>query len=472
MTIPNVLADRYASAEMREIWSAESKIVLERRFWLAVLRGQAELGVDVPTGALQAYEEVVDTVDLDSIAARERVTRHDVKARIEEFNSLAGHEEIHKGLTSRDLTENVELLQVLDSLRLIRSRTVSTLVRLAARAGELAEVAVTGRTHNVPAQVTTIGKRFANSGEELIAALDRLDSLIARFALRGLKGPVGTQQDLLDLLGSAEAVDRLEAAVASDFGVERVMSSVGQVYPRSFDIDYVSALVQLCSGPANLAKSLRLMAGHELATEGFRPGQVGSSAMPHKMNSRSCERIGGLMTVLAGHLTMAASLAGDQWNEGDVSCSVVRRVVLPDASFAADGLFQTLMTVLDELGIYPAVVARELDRYLPFLATTKILMGAVKAGVGREVAHGAISEHAVAAALSIREGTGTGSQLLELIDADDRIPLGLDELESMIDSPLDFAGRASDQVASFVQEVEKISSSDPEAVSYRPDPIL
>ena len=145
------------------------------------------------------------------------------------------------------------------------------------------------------------------------------------------------------------------------------------------------------------------MAGQELVTEGFQPGQVGSSAMPHKMNTRSCERINGLAVVLRGYQSMVAELAGGQWNEGDVSCSVVRRVALPDAFFAADGLFQTLLTVLDEFGAYPAVIARELDRYLPFLATTKILVAATQRGVGRETAHEVIKHHAVAVALAMRE---------------------------------------------------------------------
>ena len=144
----------------------------------------------------------------------------------------------------------------------------------------------------------------------------------------------------------------------------------------------MTALVQLAAAPSSLAKTIRLMAGHELVTEGFKPGQVGSSAMPHKMNTRSCERVNGLMVILRGYASMTGELAGDQWNEGDVSCSVVRRVALPDAFFAFDGLLETFLTVLDEFGAFPAVVARELDRYLPFLATTKVLMGAVRAGRG------------------------------------------------------------------------------------------
>ena len=215
---------------------------------------------------------------------------------------------------------------------------------------------------------------------------------------------MGTAQDMLDLLdGDAAKLADLEARVASHLGFAAALTSVGQVYPRSLDYDVLSALVQLAAAPSSLATTIRLMAGVELATEGFRPGQVGSSAMPHKMNSRSAERINGMLVLLRGYAGMAGELAGAQWNEGDVSDSVVRRVALPDAFFALDGLFETALTVLDEFGAYPAVIARELDRYLPFLATTAVLMAAVRAGVGRETAHEVIKEHAVGVALAMRE---------------------------------------------------------------------
>ncbi len=355
--LPNVLAVRYASAPMAEIWSSEHKIVLERRLWIAVMRAQQALGVDIPEEAISDYEAVVEKVDLASIEARERVTRHDVKARIEEFSALAGHEHAHAGMTSRDLTENVEQLQVRASLELIRDRMVAALSRLARRAAEHRTLVITGRSHNVPAQATTMGKRFANTGEELLQALRRIEELLERYPLRGIKGPVGTQQDMADLLGEPAAVDQLEAAVAEHLGFAATLTNVGQVYPRSLDLDVVAALAQAVAAPSSLATTLRLMAGLELATEGFHPGQVGSSAMPHKMNSRSCERICGLAVVVRGHLSMVAELAGDQWNEGDVSCSVVRRVALPDAFLATDGLFETFLTVLDDLGFYPVVIA-------------------------------------------------------------------------------------------------------------------
>jgi len=472
-SVPNVLAARYASAEMVRLWSPEQKIVLERELWLAVLEAQRDLGVAVPDDAIAAYRRVIDQVDLDSIDARERVTRHDVKARIDEFCALAGHEQIHKGMTSRDLTENVEQLQLRRSLVVIRGRMLASLARLAERAAESATVVMAGRSHNVPAQATTLGKRFANAGEELLQALYRVDDLLARYPMRGIKGPVGTQQDMLDLFdGDGARLEQLESRVAAHLGFDAWLTNVGQVYPRSLDLDVVAALVQAAAGPADLALTIRLMAGQELATEGFRPGQVGSSAMPHKMNSRSCERIGGLLVILRGHLTMVASLAGDQWNEGDVSCSVVRRVALPDAFLAIDGLFETFLTVLADFGSFPAVIERELDRYLPFLATTKVLVAAVRNGVGREQAHEAIKEHAVAAALRLREDGAEGNDLIERLAADSRLGLAPDELAGVLAHPIDFVGRAPEQVASFVATVSELVAEDPAAAGYRPGDIL
>ncbi len=469
--IPDVLAARYASRQMAELWSAEHKIVLERRLWLAVLTTQRDRGVDVPDGVIEAYDAVVGTVDLDSIAARERVTRHDVKARIEEFNALAGHEHVHKGMTSRDLTENVEQLQLRAGLELVRDRAVATAARLAKLAADHAALVLTGRSHNVAAQATTLGKRFASAAEELLVAIERVEELIERYPLRGIKGPVGTAQDMLDLLGSEEKLAELERRVAEHLGFQRVFTSVGQVYPRSLDFDALSALVQLAAGPSSLATTIRLMAGHELVTEGFKEGQVGSSAMPHKMNTRSCERVNGLAVILRGYASMAGELAGAQWNEGDVFCSVVRRVALPDAFFALDGLFETFLTVLDEFGVYPAVVERELERYLPFLTTTKILMAAVKGGVGRETAHEVIKKHAVAVALELRQGA-SGNDLFRRLGEDGRLGLTADQIEQVVGEPLSFTGAAVAQVNEVVRRVDELAKRHPEAAAYTPGDIL
>ena len=483
MTVPNVLATRYASAELARIWSPEHKIVLERQLWIAVLEAQRDLGIAVPDGVVEAYRGVAELgekgVDLESIAARERVTRHDVKARIEEFNAAAqaGHEHItlqfiHRGMTSRDLTENVEQLQVRQSLALVRDRAGAALARLARLAAEHEATVMAGRSHNVAAQATTLGKRFATVADEMLVALERVENLLERYPLRGIKGPMGTAQDMLDLLdGDAGRLAELERRVAAHLGFERVLTSVGQVYPRSLDLDVVSALVQLVSGPSNLATTIRLMAGNELVTEGFKEGQVGSSAMPHKMNSRSAERVNGLSVVLRGHLSMVSELAGDQWNEGDVSDSVVRRVALPDAFFAADGLFETFLTVLDEFGAFPAVIQRELDRYLPFLATTKVLMAAVRNGVGREAAHEAIKQAAVGTALDMRRGQADNDVFARLA-ADPRLGLSAGQLASLVAEPITFTGAAVAQVEAVVRRVAEVTERHPAAAAYTPGEIL
>jgi adenylosuccinate lyase len=214
------------------------------------------------------------------------------------------------------------------------------------------------------------------------------------------------------------------------------------------------------------------MAGAELVTEGFRPGQVGSSAMPHKMNTRSAERVNGLSVVVRGYLSMVGELAGDQWNEGDVSDSVVRRIALPGAFLATDGLFQTVLTVLDDFGAYPAVVARELDRYLPFLATTTVLTAALRAGVGREQAHAAIKEHAVAVALGMREHGEQSNDLVARLAGDERLGLTRDRLEALVTDPLTFTGAAGDQVDAVVAQIERIVAEHPSAAAYQPGAIL
>jgi adenylosuccinate lyase len=462
---------------MREIWSPENKIISERRLWLAVLAAQRDLGVDFggddPAAVIKAYEGVVGHVDLRSIAEREKITRHDVKARIEEFNALAGFEQVHKGMTSRDLTENVEQLQIVSALKVIRDRIVATLVQLGQLAGQYADQPMAGRTHNVPAQVTTLGKRFATAANELLVAYRRVEELLGRYPLRGIKGPVGTSQDMLDLLGGeAGKLDELERRIADHLGFTQVLVSTGQVYPRSLDLDVVTALAQVAAAPSNLATSIRLMAGHELVTEGFQPGQVGSSAMPHKMNTRSCERVNGLAVIIRGYVSMIGELAGDQWNEGDVSCSVVRRVALPDAFFALDGLFETFLSVLEDFGAFPAVIDAELQRYLPFLATTKVLVAAMRHGAGRETAHEVIKEHAIAVALQMRE-TGRGdNDLLDRLAADPRLAVSRAELDAAIADPIELSGTAGRQVAALVAEIEKIASAYPAAAAYRPAPVL
>jgi adenylosuccinate lyase len=464
----NVLASRYASPDMVRVFSDEARIYYERCLWIAIMEGQVRHGLDIPAVNIDDYRKVMDQIDTASINEREKKSRHDVNARIEEFNTLAGHQDIQKGMTSRDLTENVEQLQIRLGMEIIQSRIRATLSKFATRAAEYSSLVMAGRSHNVPAQMITMGKRFSNAGEELLRAYEAIEQLMSRYSLRGIKGPVGTQQDMLDLLGTQEDVEEFELGIANELGFESILGSVGQVYPRSMDFEIITALQRATTGPVNFAKTLRLMSGNELVTEGFVKGQVGSNAMPHKMNAPTSERISGLYAVIAGNTTTASLIAADQWNEGDVSCSVARRVILPDTFYATDGLFQSAMKVLDGMGVYPKLVDIELHRYMPFLATTKALMIAVKAGMGRERAHEIIKEHAVAVALAMREKGQKENDLFDRLDADRDLPVTKLELVEATSKPIEMTGLAETQVARFVVQVEEILAGHTEDVSYKP----
>ena len=448
---PNVLATRYATKEMVAIFDPINKIIAERKFWITILRLQKKAGLPITDSDIASYEKVINNVDLASIERREKQSRHDVKARIEEFNDLAKCEKIHIGMTSRDLTENIELIAIRDGLNLIRRRTLETLFLLEKNITKYEKTYITGRSHNVAAQVTTLGKRFATCGQELLFSLTALEELISRLPLRGLKGPVGSGQDGISALGSSKELKKLEDAIEKEFGFENTLTSVGQIYPRSIDFEVVSKLLQIASAPSSMATTIRLMAGSNLASEGFKAGQVGSSAMPHKMNSRSSERINGMMVLLRGYTTMASDLAGDQWNEGDVSCSVVRRVVIPDAFYVADGLLHTFMTILTEFGIFEENINKELQEQLPFLATSQILMSCVKAGMGREVAHEMIKKCAT---------TNTAGNFFRALSSEKNFPLSIEQLNELIKNPADFAGGAIEQSQKVADEIRKITKGE------------
>lgn len=470
----NILGSRYASKDMLRIWSKDSKVLLERQLWLAVLETQKEFGLNKITDKIISdYRNVINKIDHDSIRKIEEKTRHDVKARIEEFNRLAGHELIHMGMTSRDLTDNIEQLQIKLSLELISTKTVSLLREIASTSDKYKSLVMAGRSHNVPAQPTTLGKKLSNYGEEIIINLSQLNTFTANYPLRGIKGPVGTQQDMKDLMGlERKELKEFEDKLVEKLGFKTSINSVGQVYPRSLDSAAISRLTETTSGVVNLANQIRLLAGQDLATEGFKKNQVGSSAMPHKMNARTCERIWSLHAVLKGYQTTAANLAGSQWNEGDVSCSAARRVIFPDAFFAADGIINSALVVLDEFGAYEKAIDKELRKYLPFLATTKIMMAAIQAGVGREAAHEVIKKHAIAVVGDMRNGLIDENDFLSRLDEDPEFDVDIKVISKILENPIELAGQAEVQVEQFIKEVKKLVKLAPESAKYKAEGIL
>ena len=386
----SLIADRYASSQMRQIWSRESKVLKERELWITVMKAQATLGLDISEVVLEDYERVKSKIDLSSIDRREAELKHDVKARIEEFNFLAGHQSIHVGLTSRDVTENIEGWQIKQSLHLSLASSNLLLQELVKKIDKYADLPIVGRTHNVPAQLTTLGRRFASWSEEFLFALESLENLESRFPLKGIKGAIGTGSDLKSVVGNNW--QSIEDSVLKGLGIEKALIAPSQIYPRSIDFQVISNLFQLASPLASIATNIRLMAGLGLVAEGKASSQVGSSAMPHKNNPRLSERVNALLIVLKGYLTMASEISGNQWNEGDVSESVVRRIALPDAFYCMDAILRTMTKVVKELEISKDNIAREVDLELEYLLSSKVLLLAFEKGVGRESAHRAILE--------------------------------------------------------------------------------
>jgi len=291
--------------------------------------------------------------------------------------------------------------------------------------------------------------------------------------MRGIQGAIGTRLDQLELMnGDEKKVRKLNKLVLEHFDSSSVMNSVGQIYPRSLDLETVNGLITISSGISSFAKTLRLMAGQDLATEGFQKGQTGSSAMPHKMNARTSERICGLHHVLTGYGSMLTGISGDQWNEGDVSCSVVRRVALPGAFFAADGLLEATLTVLKEMAFYEGRIKEELQKNLPFLASTVLLMKAVRNGGGRENMHQIIKEHAVAITENLRQGKSNLNEFAHCLAEDHRFPLSLKEIDAVLNDHANLSASATEQAEKFANSVEKWTTRFPEAKEILPKELL
>ena len=441
----SIVGKRYASSQMQHIWSAETKVLKERELWIAVMRVQAKLGLDISTEVIAAYEGVKTKIDLDNIERREAELKHDVKARIEEFNALAGHQRIHLGLTSRDVTENIEGWQIKTSLGLTLSSSGQLLEELAKKIESYSVLAMVGRTHNVPAQLTTLGRRFASWSEEFLITLENLETLHTNYRIKGIKGAIGTGSDLRALHN--ENWLEVERALADELGIEKTLIAPPQIYPRSLDFQVVASLYQLAAPIASIAINIRLMAGLGLLSEGKASGQVGSSAMPHKNNPRLSERVGGLFVLLKGYLTMVSEISGNQWNEGDVSESVVRRVALADSFYTIDAILRSMKKILSELQVNESAISRELDREIEYLLSSKVLLKAVEKGMGREAAHSLILESATESRSSFSE------TFFELLAKNKELALTLSELEALKSNPSEHLGDASKQAQEVLELV-------------------
>lgn len=377
--------DAYASTEMLQLWSPESRVVLEREIWVLVMKLQAKAvpGL-IPTEAIDDYVAAIPDVNLESIASREFVTRHDLRARLEEFNDLAGYGYAHWGLTSCDVTDTATQLQIRRGVQSVWNTAFRVLALLREHIAATRDTPCVARTHNLPAQPTLLGKRFASVADELLGAMAAVRSLHDMQACRGLVGAVGTGQDLVTLLGSREAYERVNKEFVDALKFDVRVGSVGQVYPRSEDATLCSALVGMLAAPANLARLVRLETGYGRMWETQTEGQVGSSAMPHKRNSVVSERINGLVGVAQGFNGMIGATSGAQWLEGDVSDSVTRRIGLPGLFKAIDATLCATIELLERLDLSKQDYADEVAGEWDSILTGNLLSHGLRLGMDRD----------------------------------------------------------------------------------------
>lgn len=414
--------DDYASPEMLEIWSPESRICSERSLWVGIMRWQAEHGVPIPEQAIRDYEGVLTRADLVRIAELEKTTKHDLRARLQHFNEQAGHTYAHWGLTSCDVTDNVTQVLIRESLNhLIKQsqRVVSWLIPHIEATQDLICVA---RTHNQPAQPTLLGKRFATIADEFVVALGTVQWATGALGSRGLVGAVGTGQDLATLLGGPDRFESLNEQLQETLGFRCLYYSTGQVYPRSDDLAWAGAVEQLTAAPTNLARMVRLEAGYGRMWESFGEGQVGSSAMPHKRNPVLSERICGLQLVVRGFESMVRSVSGTQWYEGDVADSVVRRVSISGLLKSVDAVLVNTVELLANLELSRDGYRKDYYDNSFKARSSEILTKAILAGADRDRAY------------SVLQKARSAGEIHEL---DPEFPLPFDRILELVRFPPD-----------------------------------
>ena len=448
----NPLVSRYASEEMSTLWSPQAKHGTWRRLWVALAECQKELGLEITDGQIAEMKARLDDIDFARAEELEREFRHDVMAHVHAFGEAAPKARgiIHLGATSCFAADNAELIQIRDSLRLVRRRLLRVVRLLADFARAWRDQPLLARTHFQPAQLTTVGTRACLWLYDLVTDVEEIGRLLDGLAFRSTKGTTGTQGSFLALFdGDHEKVRKLERMVAAKMGFEHVIPVTGQTYSRKLDARVLAALAQTAQSAQKFANDLRLMAGLKEMEEPFAKKQIGSSAMAYKRNPMRSERMTALARFLMGLAPIAATTAAEQWMERTLDDSAARRLVLSQGFLSADAILSIYANVADGLVVYPKVIARHIAEELPFMATENILMAAVRAGGDRQDLHERIRRHSQEAARVVKEEGGEN----DLIDR-----LRKDKAFARVDldaelAPEHFIGRSREQVDELLADV-------------------
>jgi adenylosuccinate lyase len=453
----NPLIERYASKDMSRIFSPAFKFGTWRRLWLALAEAEKALGLDIPDAAIAEMRERLDDIDLGAAAAHERRLRHDVMAHVHHFGDVApaARPYIHLGATSCFVTDNTELIQLREALRLVRRRLLACIAALAGFAREHRDLPTLGFTHFQPAQPTTVGKRATLWLQDLVLDLEEVDHRLATLRARSIRGATGTQASFLELFdGDHGKVEALQARVADAMGFERMYGVTGQTYPRKVDYSALAALGGIATSTSKFAHDIRLLAHLREVEEPFGSSQIGSSAMPYKRNPMRTERITSLARHVLALTVDAGFTAATQWFERTLDDSANRRIAIAESFLATDAILLIVHNVAAGLVVRPAVIRQRLEHEMPFLATEAILMHAVRRGGDRQDLHERIRQHSVAAADRLKDAGG-GNDLPDRIAGDDAFGMTRDEILGILD-PARHVGRAPQQVDAYLEQIGDI----------------
>jgi adenylosuccinate lyase len=448
------LGERYASAAMLELWSPQTRYGLWRRLWVTLAEKERELGIPIPEDAIAQMRAHVDEIDFDKVAAYERRFRHDVMAHVHAFGDVApaARPFIHLGATSAFVTDNADLILLRRGMDLVRAKVIDVLRLLAAFAREWRAEPALAYTHLQPAQLTTVGKRATLWMQDLALDLADLEYRLQTLPLRGVKGTTGTQASFLELFdGDHARVRRLEELVVAAMGFDRALPVTGQTYSRKIDAQVLGVLAGIAASAAKFASDIRMLQSFGEMEEPFESEQIGSSAMAYKRNPMRSERISGLARFVITLEENANHTHSVQYFERTLDDSSNRRLVLPESFLATDAILVLMANVAGGLEVHTARIRKRIGDELPFMATEKLIVRAVRAGGDRQEAHEIIRKHSLAAGRAMKDGAER-NDLLERLGADKAFGVPVTELREVVD-PRQFVGRAPEQVDEFLEQV-------------------
>ena len=453
----NPLCKRYASREMQEIFSDNRKFSTWRRLWIALAESEQELGLDITDEQIAEMKAHIDDIDYELAAQREKEVRHDVMAHIYAYGTVCPKAKpiIHLGATSCYVGDNTDIILQRDALLRIRMLLLNAISAMADFCERYKSLPTLAYTHFQAAQPTTVGKRAALWMQDLVMDLEHLDFVLGNLKLLGCRGTTGTGASFLELFGGDhEKVKALEAKIAQKMGFASAYAVSGQTYTRKVDYFTLSVLSGIAQSAMKFSGDIRLLSHLKEFDEPFEAGQVGSSAMAYKRNPMRSERITSLARYILADTLNPAMTAGVQWLERTLDDSANRRISIPEAFLAADGILTLVINVISGVTVYPKVIEKHFMEEIPFMATENILMDCVARGGDRQTLHEAIRKHSVAAGKAIKQ-EGCDNDLLDRIAADPAFGLSRAQIDEIIRSS-NLSGRAAEQTEEYLAQVRDI----------------